>query len=242
MDAKALAKSKRAHSQHHSKKHNPYQAFKAPSAGTIGAASPSGKQVRVKSDRSQGSSLLPSNWDRYEEEFNDSGSENLSQDNLSKATDVVLPKSKGADYTYLISEAKAQSQTQSLDGFASFDDSISDFYQGVGSLLSIKGQSLLSWNADDNFIGEDKATSSREWKYDCGQNGHMRGSYERILEIGEVFEVVDSEGRIRYILASKLIIWYDAWAAGYKPGDPSNDQRDTWGRISLDKSCIQFGF
>ncbi|CAK9182680.1 unnamed protein product [Ilex paraguariensis] len=90
MDAKALAKSKRAHSQHHTKKHIPHQASKAPSTRTIGAASPSAKQVRVKSDRSQCSSLLHSNWDRYEEEFNDSGSDNLSQDSLSKVKQLML--------------------------------------------------------------------------------------------------------------------------------------------------------
>lgn len=122
MDTKALAKSKRAHSQHHSKKHHPNVKSKAPSVGASSGKIPSGQQVTEKPHQPHGSSKLPSNWDRYEEEY-DSGSENPSHNNMSQATDVVMPKSKGADYGHLISEAKSQSLTDiSSEGFPSFDD------------------------------------------------------------------------------------------------------------------------
>ncbi|XP_057461575.1 protein ECERIFERUM 16 isoform X4 [Actinidia eriantha] len=164
MDAKALAKSKRAHSQHLNKKHHPKPTSKAPLAGPEGVSSgkkPSGKQDSEKTNRSQGSSALPSNWDRYEEEY-DSGSLDPSLDNMSQATDSV-PKSKGADYGHLISEAKSQSPTNiATESFPSFDDVLTDFNQGVGSLLSARGQGILSWARDDNFIVEDRATSSHE--------------------------------------------------------------------------------
>ncbi|XP_059663208.1 protein ECERIFERUM 16 isoform X2 [Cornus florida] len=166
MDAKALAKSKRAHSQHLSKKHNPTHTPKVTSGGAVGTGSankPLGKQVRGKSSRqSQGSSALPSNWDRYEEEY-ELGSEGQSSDSMSQATDIIVPKSKGADFAYLISEAKSQSQTNiTLESFPSLDDVLTDFNQGVESLLSVKGQSLLSWMGDDNFIVEDRATATHE--------------------------------------------------------------------------------
>lgn len=126
MDVKALAKSKRAHTQHHSKKpHVPHtnQKPKAPSDGSNVAGSakkplgkPLGKQVTEKSHRSQGVSKLPSNWDRYEEEFEDPSGSGSGQ-----PSDVILPKSKGADYRHLIAEAQSQSSLY-LDGFPSLDD------------------------------------------------------------------------------------------------------------------------
>lgn len=162
MDTKALAKSKRAHSQHHSKKHHPNVKSKAPSVGASSGKIPSGQQVTEKPHQPHGSSKLPSNWDRYEEEY-DSGSENPSHNNMSQATDVVIPKSKGADYGHLISEAKSQSLTDiSSEGFPSFDDVLTDFNQGVGSLLSVRGQGIVSRTGDDNFVVEDRATASLE--------------------------------------------------------------------------------
>ena len=127
MDLKALAKSKRAHSQHHSKKpHGSQQKQKvrAPSDGTNDAGTakkPLGKQVKEKThSRSQVSSALPSNWDRYEDEF-DSGSEGISADSAIKMQEVILPKSKGADFRHLVAEAQSQANT-SLSGFPSMDD------------------------------------------------------------------------------------------------------------------------
>lgn len=165
MDAKALAKSKRAHSQHHSKRPHSNQTSKAPSAGNVGAGNAKkqpGKQIREKPHQSMGLSRLPSNWDRYEEEF-DSGSEGPSINSTNQANDVIVPKSKGADYGELISEAISQSQSNPyFDSFASLDDVVPDFNQGVGSLLSVRGQGILSWIGDNNFIVEDRATTSHE--------------------------------------------------------------------------------
>lgn len=128
MDDKALAKSKRAHSQQLSKKHHPKQKSKAPSGGTTendaqSAKKPLGKQVREKPSQSRGRiSALPSNWDRYGEE-NDSGSEDPSASSANQVPDVVLPKSKGADYGHLITEAQSHSQSHlDLDTFPSMDD------------------------------------------------------------------------------------------------------------------------
>ncbi|KAK6919126.1 hypothetical protein RJ641_017548 [Dillenia turbinata] len=153
MDAKALARSKRSHSQHLNKKHNP-QVSKGP------AKKSSDKQVGEKSHRAQGGGALPSNWDRYDDE-QDLSSEDPSIDSSGKTSDVVLPKSKGADYSYLISQAQSQSES-SLDGFPSLDDVFSGFNLGVGSMLAVKGKNILSWTGDDNFIVEDKATTSHE--------------------------------------------------------------------------------
>lgn len=128
MDVKSLAKSKRAHSQHHSKRYHgshQNQKHKAPSsdgANDAGSAKKSlGKQVKEKAPRSRDSPRLPSNWDRYDDEESDSASEGISLDRAIKTSDVVLPKSKGADYGHLIAEAQSQAHT-SLDGCPSLDD------------------------------------------------------------------------------------------------------------------------
>ncbi|KAI4322726.1 hypothetical protein L6164_022393 [Bauhinia variegata] len=169
MDVKALAKSKRAHSQHHSKRphgSHPNQKHKAPSpsdaakdAGT--AKKPLGKQVKSKTRGSQGSPGLPSNLDRYEEEF-DSESEGVAPDSVSKPSDVILPKSKGADFRYLVAEAQSKSNTR-LDGFPSLDDVLSgEFNEGLSSMLAVRGEGILSWIGEDNFIVEDKTSGTRE--------------------------------------------------------------------------------
>ncbi|KAF4388707.1 hypothetical protein G4B88_018984 [Cannabis sativa] len=160
MDAKSLAKSKRAHSQQHSKKHHPNQKLKSPSTDAVGAANkPSLKQVREKNLQSKAASALPSNWDRYSEE-NDSGLEDISKKN----PDIVLPKSKGADYRNLIFEAESQSQsTLYSDSFLSVDDVLAgEFREAVGSLLSVKGEGILAWSGDDNFVVEDKSRMQPE--------------------------------------------------------------------------------
>ncbi|KAK3043358.1 hypothetical protein RJ639_002660 [Escallonia herrerae] len=158
MDTKALAKSKRAHSQHHSKKHHPNPASKPPPVGSAGATAtkkPAGKQIKEKP-------RLPSNWDRYEEEF-DSGTEIPVEGSgtVSRHSDVVVPKSKGADYRFLVSEAKSQMGSSS-DVFPAFDDVFTDFNQGLGALLSVRGKSTLSWTEGGNFLVENKATASNE--------------------------------------------------------------------------------
>lgn len=131
MDVKALAKSKRAHTQHHTKKpHGSHQnqKHKAPlsdGAKDAGTTKKSlGKQVKEKTHRPQASPALPSNWDRYDDEELGSVSEGVPLDSANKASDVVLPKSKGADYRHLVAEAQSQANT-SLDAFPSLDDVLS---------------------------------------------------------------------------------------------------------------------
>ncbi|KAJ4975538.1 hypothetical protein NE237_000644 [Protea cynaroides] len=168
MDTKALAKSKRAHSQHHSKtkRSHPNQTSNAPlvsaTTSTGNEKKPSGKQTREKTPQFHGSTTaLPSNRDRYDEEF-DSGAEDLSLGTTCGASDVVAPKSEGADYSYLISMAQSQLQSQAnpnLDGFALFDDSLPDLNQGVSSMLSVRANRIMSRIGDDFIVGENATTS-----------------------------------------------------------------------------------
>ncbi|KAM3697501.1 hypothetical protein ACJW30_06G117800 [Castanea mollissima] len=170
MDVKSLAKSKRAHTQSHSKRpHGSHTKQKSitPSDGTNNAGrakKPLGKQVPEKPHRSQGASRLPTNWDRYEEEF-DSGSEDPSVSNsTSQPSDVILPKSKGADYCHLIAEAQSQSQSNLyMDSFPSLDDVMpGELNQGLGPMLSVRGEGILSWIGNDNFVVEDKTAATHE--------------------------------------------------------------------------------
>ncbi|XP_007043709.2 PREDICTED: uncharacterized protein LOC18608783 isoform X1 [Theobroma cacao] len=166
MDAKALAKSKRAHSQHHSKKPHSSQKPKPPLVGGNDAANAkkqTGKQIREKTHQAQRVSALPSNWDHYEEEF-DSGSEDQSGDSTSQVPDVVLPKSKGADFHHLIAEAQSQLESNPYtDSLCSLDDILpGDFNQFVGIMLSVRGEGILSLIQNDNFVVEDRTTATHE--------------------------------------------------------------------------------
>ncbi|CAN0915200.1 Protein ECERIFERUM 16 [Linum grandiflorum] len=155
MDAKSLAKSKRAHSLHHSKK--PHSSRKPTGSVSAGggdggkASNSSGKPVQDRERAS--SSALPSNWDRYGEDF-DSASGEMS----SKTSDVALPKSKGSDYRHLLAEAQSQPLSRGyLDSSFSLDDVLPDeFKHSLGPMLSARGEGILSWILDDNFIVEDE--------------------------------------------------------------------------------------
>ena len=133
MDLKSLAKSKRAHTQHHSKKPHHSHKLKAPpspsspppsnaSNDAVGAAKKqlNEKSTTRRSSRSRGSSALPSNWDRYEEEEE---LDSVPPEGASKAPDddVVLPKSKGADFRHLVAEAQSQADA-TLEGSPSLED------------------------------------------------------------------------------------------------------------------------
>ncbi|KAI3960954.1 hypothetical protein MKW92_050279 [Papaver armeniacum] len=163
MDAKSLARSKRAHTQHHqNKKPHPNQKSKGPLTVTPTEGNTKNPSGKPKSSQFQGSSGLPSNWDRYEDE-SESSAELVSTSQISGGAgdDVVKPKSKGADFGYLISEAQSQSSS-SLDCFNSFYDALPDFDKAVSSMLSVRGESVLSWIGDDNFIVDDNASSGYE--------------------------------------------------------------------------------
>ncbi|XVF02065.1 hypothetical protein REPUB_Repub04eG0144100 [Reevesia pubescens] len=166
MDAKALAKSKRAHSQHHSKKPHPSQKPKPPSASANNAANAkkqTGKQIREKTRQAQAVSALPSNSDRYEEEF-DSSSEDPSGDSANQASDIVVPKSKGADFRHLMAEARSQLHSNPYSySLPSLDDVMQgDFNQFVGSMLQVRGEGILSWTGNGNFVVEDRTTAAPE--------------------------------------------------------------------------------
>ncbi|CAJ1978882.1 unnamed protein product [Sphenostylis stenocarpa] len=162
MDVKTLAKSKRSHTQHHSKKSHHSQKPKAQSSSASyqkdAAKNPPGKQeVNAEKKKKNYRSALPSNWDRYGEEEDDSGPETAS-----KTLDVVLPKSKGADYRHLLEEAQSHAET-SLEAFPAFDDLLPGEYGvGLSSMLASRGEGIVSWNGDDNFVVEDKTSGNQE--------------------------------------------------------------------------------
>ncbi|KAL7586786.1 hypothetical protein Lser_V15G38215 [Lactuca serriola] len=167
MDTKSLAKSKRAHTQHH-KKHHHNQKAKATTTSTGASITlkPPGNVVKEQPRQSHGSPTLPSNWDRYEDEDED-GDDPMTKSQIhgqsSQQSDVVLPKSKGADYAYLISEAKSQNSTRfSSEIFPSFDDFVSDFDQGKDSFLGVRGESLVSSIQNDSFFVDDKTPANYE--------------------------------------------------------------------------------
>ncbi|KAG6404899.1 hypothetical protein SASPL_132476 [Salvia splendens] len=197
MDAKALAKSKRAHSLHHKKKHHSQQGLKAssPSAGSDfkqaseRPAKSEGQQAKERTSQFQSSREIPSNWNRYGDADFGLASENA-REISSQLTEFVMPKSKGADYAHMISEAQLD---YSSDLVPLFDDFIgASMWQGTralgylfkeefrstmlcrvyvsrtrhrcghncdfGSMLAAKGQSMLSWIADDSFEFEGNAS------------------------------------------------------------------------------------
>ncbi|KAK8286416.1 hypothetical protein V6Z12_D08G293200 [Gossypium hirsutum] len=152
MDAKALAKSKRAHSQHHSKKPHSVQKSKPPSPGVnepSNSKKQTIKQIKEKAHQAQRISALPSNWNRYEEEF-DSGSEDPTQ-----TPDVIVPKSKGADFRHLLSEAQSQLQA---NPYSNNIPSLDDVFPG--SMLAVRGEGILSWTG--NFVVDDSTTATPE--------------------------------------------------------------------------------
>ncbi|KAL4620493.1 hypothetical protein ACB092_06G158300 [Castanea dentata] len=214
MDVKSLAKSKRAHTQSHSKRpHGSHTKQKSitPSDGTNDAGrakKPLGKQVPEKPHRSQGASRLPTNWDRYEEEF-DSGSEDPSVSNsTSQPSDVILPKSKGADYCHLIAEAQSQSQSNLyMDSFPSLDDVMpGELNQGLGPMLSVRGEGILSWIGNDNFVVEDKTAATHECTEGietsrCQESNQMQTCYSQASttiseKFSEKFKIEDRSSEV----------------------------------------------
>lgn len=129
MDAKSLAKSKRAHSQHHSKKFHSNQKHKPPSIATneAGAAKKQlGNHAKDGNFLSKDAPKLPTNWDRYGEEIS---VEETSGEATAPISDIILPKSKGADYRHLIAEARSQMLSSSyMDVFPSLDDVLPSKY------------------------------------------------------------------------------------------------------------------
>ncbi|GAB4839371.1 hypothetical protein Ancab_028896 [Ancistrocladus abbreviatus] len=170
MDPKAMAKSKRIHTKHHQPKKPVHP--KTPSTSSSSASSSVNDPKLVKKEARERErptqTSLPSNWDRYDETIEDeeeerqqelpnSDSEEPTRLSTNK-TEVVKPKSKGADFGYLISQAKSELQSKVS---ASFDDVLPDVYQGFGSMLAAKGEKIVSWTGADNFL-DDEATAVHE--------------------------------------------------------------------------------
>lgn len=113
-----MAKSKRAHSRHQANKSYPKPA--AAILNTPGNLKHHSRK-NVVDKPSQSCSELPLNSDPYLDEDDDLGTMDVAS--LHLATDVVKPKSKGADYRYLISEARSQiHSTNCMDVYSSLDD------------------------------------------------------------------------------------------------------------------------
>ncbi|KAF6147542.1 hypothetical protein GIB67_037431 [Kingdonia uniflora] len=153
MDTKSLAKSKRAHSQHLKRTHtNPNQKLKPKPTPTPL------DQTKNKSSSKQTQPLekphLPSNWDRYDEPEPEFGSTSSN----AAAADVVEPKSKGADFAQLVSEAQSHLGPNS-DNYISFEDAIPDIDRGICSMLAIRGNNILSWISDESFVVDDESAT-----------------------------------------------------------------------------------
>ncbi|XP_010494418.1 PREDICTED: uncharacterized protein LOC104771572 [Camelina sativa] len=163
MDSKSLAKSKRAHTQHHNKKSHSVHKPKGPVVSEKNPEKLQGNQTKTPV-QSRRVSALPSNWDRYDDgdddELDAAADSSISQ----TTTDVTLPKSKGADYLHLLSEAQAESPSKidvSSDCLSSLDDLLHDeFSRVVGSMISARGEGILSWMEDDNFVVEEDGSAS----------------------------------------------------------------------------------
>ncbi|KAF3334736.1 hypothetical protein FCM35_KLT21340 [Carex littledalei] len=161
MDPKATAKSKRGHSLH-GRRNNPSSSSIAAKKKASTSASASGAVAQSKGEapRPRRRPELPSNWDRYDDDVDDdSGAMGGQRGESSSAAmaqgSEMLAKSKGADYRYLIEQARSQPQP-----IASFPDEFAfDFLQCSSSMLSTKGEMLLSLCEDDNFIVDDFVSS-----------------------------------------------------------------------------------
>ncbi|XP_073115272.1 uncharacterized protein [Elaeis guineensis] len=164
MDPKASAKSKRSHSQQGRKNHQ----LPATASAQKKKAATGGGGGEAKPRRAHGSARdLPSNWDRYDDDDGDDGRDGAESPAGTKPADgEIRPKSKGADFSYLIEQARSRPQEHRDLGTSqsafSLDELSLHFMQGVSSMLSVRVEGLLSWCADDNFIVDDDPTSSCE--------------------------------------------------------------------------------
>ncbi|KAF0927213.1 hypothetical protein E2562_031011 [Oryza meyeriana var. granulata] len=143
MDPKAAAKAKRSHTVRGRRAHQ------------TPAAAAAHRQKRAEAAAASSaprSHNLPSNWDRY-------GAEADADDSAvpSEWTGEVAPRSKGADFGFLLEQARAQPREALGLGapWLAPQDSPFDFMQASTSMLEAKGEEILSWCEDDNFILED---------------------------------------------------------------------------------------
>ncbi|KAL6618777.1 hypothetical protein ACP70R_033916 [Stipagrostis hirtigluma subsp. patula] len=145
MDPKAAAKSKRSHTVHGRRAHQ------TPAAA---AAHKQKRAAAAASSTAPRSRNLPSNWDRYEAEAEAEGGESAT---AAEWTGEVAPRSKGSDFAFLLEQARAQPrEARGLTApWLPTQGSPFDFMEASTSMLEAKGEGILSWCDDDNFILED---------------------------------------------------------------------------------------
>ncbi|XP_074276089.1 protein ECERIFERUM 16 [Silene latifolia] len=149
MDVKSMAKSKRSHTQHNQprKPHHPPKL--TPSTNNSSNLNKENKEkIKVVDKKAS----LPSNWDRYDDNI----VEEEEQEEI--PIDDIKPKSKGADFRYLIAQAKESKQLFS----PSFGHTLDGLYQGLTPMLDVKSEGIPSWVLDDDFLLENEATTSEE--------------------------------------------------------------------------------
>ncbi|XP_042430091.1 uncharacterized protein LOC122016758 [Zingiber officinale] len=162
MDPKASAKSKRSHTQHGRASH--------PSPSAIAQRKKQSKEKKLEQSAGGGGGdgelkrtrrpSLPSNWDRYDDE-----DEVVESVGNPSATEVA-PKSKGADFGYLLEQARSQQQERDklagrgLPLPSSSEEFPLVLWQGMSSILSVRGEGRLSLYDDDYFIIDDSEDSS----------------------------------------------------------------------------------
>ncbi|KAL6848937.1 hypothetical protein ACP4OV_021520 [Aristida adscensionis] len=149
MDPKAAAKSKRSHTVHGRRAHQ------TPAA----AAAHKQKRAAAASSAPRGRNL-PSNWDRYDAEAEAQAQAQAQAGDSEPAaewTGEVAPRSKGSDFAFLLEQAQAQPREARGLGapWIPSQNSTFDFMQASTSMLEAKGEGILSWCDDDNFILED---------------------------------------------------------------------------------------
>ncbi|KAG0458124.1 hypothetical protein HPP92_023281 [Vanilla planifolia] len=154
MDPKALAKAKRSHSQHGRRNHPTPSAVAQKKKAAQAESEDKVQRLRFHE--------LPSNWGRY-----DGGEEEAeSSSSTASAEGEVVRKSKGADFSYLIEQARSkQDENRNLAAPKSsslFEDIPLDFMQGVSSTCVSRGKNLLSRCQNDNFYVDDDLTPNYE--------------------------------------------------------------------------------
>ncbi|CAA7402549.1 unnamed protein product [Spirodela intermedia] len=185
MDPKAAAKSKRSQSQQGKRNHPTPSAVSARAQQKKKESFPQQQQPQHQGGQSSRRHLrdLPSNWDRYDDDETDVGKEGgpvpglvdsggpaaVATMPLSGGGDVVARKSRGANFGFLIDQARSQIRDRDHGDGASalastylFDEAMPDLFQGFGSLVSVRGESLVSWCNNDNFNVDTDARSTFE--------------------------------------------------------------------------------
>lgn len=135
MDPKASAKSKRNHSQQGRKNHPTPAAASAqkkkPAPAAVAAAAAGAGQVASPRRAHARARDLPSNWDRYDDDGD--GAESSAGTKL--ADGDIRPKSKGADFRFLVEQARSQPQDHRDLETSQSDFSLDELPSGNHSLV-----------------------------------------------------------------------------------------------------------